>query len=674
MSLRSRKTIYRVLIFFIPLLFLFLLESQSFADEGISEQFKRGVYHFNRGEFEASIEYFRGALGVAPRDRRARYFLALAYFKAGFEENTLFELNTLTENSGGDAILENLVSYLYKKQYMLQTEKRDEGYATGMEIRGNPIGKYILSRVTGVDVDRSGAVYICGFGSKLALKVSSEGAPLLSFASPKVNHGRLYDIAVGEGVVYISDYTNDTVYRYTPDGKYLNKLGSSGLSEGQFYGPTSLALDRAGNLYVIDSGNMRVQKFSSEGRLLMSFGKEGKEAGEFVHPSGIAVDGAGNIYIADRGKRSIGMYDRSGNFLSLLKGEELIDPYGITYTDDNRLIVSDGSRIVFYDITHSTWKSVETERDLGRIVDAELDSLGQLYVCDFDRDEVVQLVPRSEKYRNLNVILSRVDASDYPTIVYNATVLSADGLPIYGLSASHFLLRIGEGVVGRVDLSYTDVRDSKLELLILVDKSLSMREHEADIDRYLRSFFGSLSPRDEVAVIGFDDAPRMLSGFTSSKLSAMNAVLDPGYGEGRAFDVAFRRGIDLLNKKFYKKAVILITDGSMGEDSFLTYSFESCKNYAANNGIPVYVLSFGGREEKTLDYFARSTGGRFYDVIHSNELIYLHDTITSFRSPEYIIYFSDVYDPSLGGLYVDAEVEVDYNGRIGKNRLGFIYP
>jgi DNA-binding beta-propeller fold protein YncE len=674
MSLRQRITICRVLFFFLPLLVLMLLQSYAVGDESISEQFKRGVYHFNRKEYEASIEYFRGALGRAPGDRRARYFLALAYFKAGFEENALFELNTIIENSGQDPVLENFVSYLYKKQLFFKADRMDEGYSTGMEIRGNSIGKYILSRVTGIDVDQSGALYICGFGSKLALKVSSEGKPLFAFTSPKVDHGRLYDIAVGNGVVYISDYTNDTVYRYTPEGKYLGQIGSSGLEEGQFYGPTSITLDEAGNLYIVDSGNMRVQKFSGDGRLLLSFGKEGKAEGEFNHPSGIAVDSAGYIYIADRGKRTIGMYDKSGNFLSLLKGEELIEPYGLTCTDDNRLIVSDSSRIVFYDITHSVWSELKTERQIERIVDVQQDSLGQLYACDFDRDEVIQLVSSSEKYRNLNVLFSRVDTSNYPTLVYYATVLSTDGLPIYGLGASHFLLRIGEGVVGRVDLSFTDVRESKLNTVVLVDKSLAMKKHEPDIDRYLRGFFNSMSTVDEVAVIGFDDAPRILSPFTSSKLAAMNAVLHPDYREGRAFDRAFRRGIDLLNKQFHKKAVIFITDGSMGADSFLTYSFESCKNYAANNGIPVYVLSFGGKKDPTLDYFARSTGGRFYDVIHSNEFVYLYDTITSYRSPEYVIYFSDVYDSSLGGLYIDAEVEVDYNGRIGKNRLGFIYP
>jgi sugar lactone lactonase YvrE len=664
--------------FFIPLLLFSLFFGSLFADEPsffpVDGQFKRGVVHFNRKEYEASIELFRGALGKAPDDRRVRYFLALAYFKAGFEENALFELNTLVSSGDPDPVLENLVTYLYKKQFLLQGGRTDEEYAVGTAISGNPLGKYVLSRVTGIDVDRSGAVYACGFGSKLALKISNEGKPLFAFTSPKISQGRLYDIAVGDAIVYISDYTNDMVYKFTAEGKYLGHIGASGLAEGSFYGPTSLSLDGDGNLYVIDSGNMRVEKFSPEGRLLLVFGREGEKEGDFSHPSGIAIDAGGNIYVSDREKKTIGMYDRSGNLLSLLGGKTLTGPYGISYTDDNRLLVCDDSRILSFDLTHSAWKEIKTGTELGRVMDVKIDSLGQLYACDFENDEVVQFVPRSEKYRNLNIILNRVDTSNYPTIVYYTTVLSADGLPLSGLGPSHFLCRIGGGLVGRIDLSYTAVRNSRHKILVVVDKSLPMRGYEQDIGSFIRGFLGRLDPADEVAVIGFDKDTRLLTPFTTSRVASANAVTDPDYGEGRAFDRAFRKGIDLLNKEFYKKAVVFVTDGSLGEDSFLTYSFEVCKNYAANNGIPVYVLSFGGKKDAMLDYLARSTGGRFYDVIHSNEASYLYDTIKSYRSAEYVIYFSDVHDKKLEGLYIDAEIEVDYSGRIGKNRLGFIYP
>ncbi len=96
--------------------------------------------------------------------------------------------------------------------------------------------------------------------------------------------------------------------------------------------------------------------------------------------------------------------------------------------------------------------------------------------------------------------------------------------------------------------------------------------------------------------------------------------------------------------------------------------------YASNNHIPVYFLIFGGNRNARLEYFASGTGGRFYDVLHSNDYPYLYDTIKGYRPAEYLIFFNDDYDPTLENFFLDAEVEVDYNDRVGKNRLGMVYP
>ena len=120
--------------------------------------------------------------------------------------------------------------------------------------------------------------------------------------------------------------------------------------------------------------------------------------------------------------------------------------------------------------------------------------------------------------------------------------------------------------------------------------------------------------------------------------------------------------------------MIVITDDGLDDRSFRNYSFESCIRYDWNNHIPVYFLSFTVSENENLDYFARNTGGKFYDVIHSNEFPYVYNTIRGYRSPEYIIFFNDIYDPKLQNLYLGAEVEVDFGGRFGKNKLGVVYP
>jgi len=669
---------------YILILFIIFFASISYTDEFLDknyalEYFKEGVMHFNNKEYEASIDFFRKSLGKVPNDSTVHFFLGMAYYRAGFEENALFEFNNVIENEQNDDMLINIlkqfVNYLSMKQFAAREVKKSNDYAPSLEISGNPVGKYFLSKVTGVDVDDSGNIYAASFGSKLALKLSPEGKPLLPFTSPKITQGRLYDIAVNSlGSVYISDFTNDTVYTFHTDGKYIGSIGSSGFGDGEFYGPTGLAVDDDNNLYVIDSGNMRIVKFSVNGEFLLSFGREGDLDGEFSHPSGIAVDHTGKIYVADHGKKTIGVYDESGNFITNLKGIELTDPYGISFAETNKLIVSDRTSIKSYDIMHSTWTEINTGDRLSRVLDARIDQLGQLVVCDFDQDLILQFVPKEDKYRNLHVILNSVEAHSFPAIVYNVSVFDADGLPFYGLGLNNFLLRIGGGIVGKIDLSYNAVRDSRLNLLFLIDKSSAMEEYERDVENFIGVLLTKVSMEDEMAVIGFHNENWIASSFTNSKRRTMDAILEDRYETGKTFDSAFRRSVDYLNHRFYKKAIIVVTNSRLDESSFQTYSFQNCINYATNNSIPVYFLNFGERGNKRLGYFTRSTGGKVYDVYLSNELPYLYETIRSYRSPEYVIFFNDVYNSDLKYLYIESEVEVDFNGRFGRSRLGFIYP
>ena len=681
--------------------------SDDFTDQALGIEFlKEGLHHYNRQEYEAAIDFFRKSLGKLSGgigeplglsyEQQTRYLLGMAYYRAGFEESAIFEFGTLIDNTDDEifrGIFSQFVAYLNMKRFVAREVRKSNNYSLSLEITGNPIGKYKLTRVTGIDTDNFGNIYAAGFGSKLTLKISPDGKPLFDFAHPRITPGRFYDVKRdSQGNIYVSDFSSDTVYRFREDGKvpevmkirYIDRIGESGFGDGQFYGPTALAVDKDDNLYVIDSGNMRVVKFSPTGNFLLSFGREGDDEGEFDHPSGIAVDHAGNIYISDHGKKKIGMYDKSGNFITYLRGIDLIDPYGISFAEENRLIVSDGPTIKSYDTMHSTWTEIDTGGVLERALDAHIDHLGQLVVCDYKNDRILQFIPQEDKYRNLNVILDRIDTGSFtrrsPVIGYNVSVFDADGLPIYGLGASNFVLRLGGVVVPKIDLRYSEERDSRLNVLFLVDKSLAMETYAEDIRDYMESFLGNMRPEDEMMVIGFNDRSWIASSFTNSRLRTLDAILEDRYEQvdARAFDKAFRRAIDELNRRFHKKALIIMTDGQLDAGSFNTYSYQSSIDYAANNHIPVYVLNFGQGEGRydlsNLEFLARSSGGAYFNVYQSNAFPYLYQTIKTHRSPEYLILFEDNYDPALRNKYMEAEVEVDYNGRVGRSILGFVYP
>ena len=669
----EQKKIFLILILF------FLIPIHALYPQQISrismELFKTGVSHFNKTEYEASIDFFQKAIKEDPNNNKAHYFLALAYYKAGFEENAILELNYLINNGFADDVTKNLENFISRKPQFFKKARKSKDYSEGISVEEGNLGKYTLSKATGIWIDNESNIYLATFGSKLALKISPNGKPLFNFTSPKISPGRLYDIVISKkGIVYISDFTNDQIYMFKKDGKYIGSFGKSGSKNGEFYGPTALALDNRGYIYVVDSGNIRIQKFTENGDFILSFGHEGDEDGLFYRPSGIAVDKNGYIYVSDHKKKKIFIYDRNGNYITYLKGINLKDPYGLFITSNNFLLIADNTRVISYDLMHSSYDIIEEPLKVSRIMDVAQDYLGQIYICTFEDKLLAQLIPKPDKYRNLNVIIDRVDISSYPAISYTISVYDADGVPIYGLEDKNFTLRMGGTRVRKIDLSYNSLRESKNVILFLVEKSTTMEEYRQDIEKYLYDIVSTVRPEDEMMVIGYNNKSWVASSFTNSRLRTMDAINENSYDTGNKFDTAFRRAIDYLNKRFYRKSLIYITDGQFDDSSFSTYSLENCIAYAANNQIPVYIINFTENSKKRLEYLARITGGKYYNVYNSPDLPYIYTRINNYTVPNYFIFFNDVYDPKLKNLFIESEAEVYINGRSGKGKSGFIYP
>lgn len=63
------------------------------------------------------------------------------------------------------------------------------------------------------------------------------------------------------GDIFVADFYNHRVQKFTRAGKFLLAFGSKGSDPGQFDRPTDIAVDNTGNVYVVDFGNNRIQKF-----------------------------------------------------------------------------------------------------------------------------------------------------------------------------------------------------------------------------------------------------------------------------------------------------------------------------------------------------------------------------------------------------------------------------
>jgi DNA-binding beta-propeller fold protein YncE len=185
--------------------------------------------------------------------------------------------------------------------------------------------------VAGVATDSRDRVFVFARDEHRVVIFDRDGAFLTSwrdglFARP---HG----ITIGpDDSVWCTDDMDHTVRKYTPDGRLLLTLGTSGKAADTgatsmdfrtirraappFHYPTNLAISPTGDLYITDGyGNARVHRFSPDGRLLASWGEPGSGPGQFHLPHGIAIDREGIVYVADRENSRIQRFHPDGQFL-----------------------------------------------------------------------------------------------------------------------------------------------------------------------------------------------------------------------------------------------------------------------------------------------------------------------------------------------------------------------
>ena len=86
-------------------------------------------------------------------------------------------------------------------------------------------------------------------------------------------------------------------------------------------GPGDITIDKGGAIYVADFGNDRVQKFSADGEHLLTFGSSSEDGGDLSHPSDVAVDSEGDVYVVDFGNNRVQIYDPEGDIITALYGD-----------------------------------------------------------------------------------------------------------------------------------------------------------------------------------------------------------------------------------------------------------------------------------------------------------------------------------------------------------------
>ena len=87
----------------------------------------------------------------------------------------------------------------------------------------------------------------------------------------------------------LGDQLDPAIFRFTPAGKFVTRIGSHGNGTGQFQSPLSIAIDSQGRIYVADVGKILV--LGSDGHYIDSFDSDGA-------PYTMAFDDKDNLFTA----------------------------------------------------------------------------------------------------------------------------------------------------------------------------------------------------------------------------------------------------------------------------------------------------------------------------------------------------------------------------------------
>ncbi|MFA6364383.1 6-bladed beta-propeller, partial [Methanoregula sp.] len=186
--------------------------------------------------------------------------------------------------------------------------------------RMSPKGRFSSHSASGIGLQNTQHRFSSQSVSGAALQTSQESGatPVFQWAVPS-SVGVHPACVAGDsfGNVYATDWMSNSVWKFTSDGTYVTKWGSSGTGTSQFDDPMGIAVSPVNdNVYVVDRGNSRIQVFTATGTYVRQWGSKGTGTSQFEYPTDIAVNSSGNVYVVDSENNRIQVFTSNGTFVA----------------------------------------------------------------------------------------------------------------------------------------------------------------------------------------------------------------------------------------------------------------------------------------------------------------------------------------------------------------------
>lgn len=198
----------------------------------------------------------------------------------------------------------------------------------------------------GIAADASGNVYVSDSDNARVQHLTWNGGfTALAYAGQVAIPGSWEDefggpgsITVGNGSVFVADYANSCVRRFSPSLAEQGRVGEPGV--GQFLRPSAATTDADGNVYVLD--NNFVHKLTGQGGAIKKWGGYGFGATDLRFPDALALSPANELYIADGPNARLQVYSTNGDFKRSVTAAQITHPIDVEFSADGSYLVANG--------------------------------------------------------------------------------------------------------------------------------------------------------------------------------------------------------------------------------------------------------------------------------------------------------------------------------------------
>ena len=648
------------------------------SEEGFAaEEFRRGVQAYYKGAFNEAIVQFEKALSYLPSDNLILEWLGKAYYKSGMEGSALSYWQAASDNGYGGLLLQNKIEIVRERRVTGDSSSKQMRLSEAGSFYGDNNGTQIFKGPTSVQTNSNGSIWVTAYSSNELLQINQNGMVIDRITGPVNGFDRPIDvIKLRDGHLLVSESAGDRLALLSKYGFFEKYIGFKGRDLGQMVGPQYLAQDSLERIYVADFGNRRIDVFDKDGNALFYFGtKQGNFSG-LAGPTGIAVSEQ-SVYVADSINGCIYEFDLAGNFIRyLVENKTFKKPEALKIWND-ALIVCDQNRIVSVDKdSGALFEYTRTGNSPSRVMAASPDVNGNIIAADFTANEIYVLSRVQELVGGLFVQIEEVDASKFPEVKLEVKVENRHRQPVVGLLRENFYLSENKRQISNLNFLGSASNNTDADICIVIDLSASNFAYKQEIEKSVKEIAQSMNENSVLRVVSAGEIP--VSEYVGRPYGVKDFTMEALKGKKTShasIDSALRLAANDLINAAKKRAIIVISDGTVGGSSFSRYTLSELSAYLNNNTIDLSMVQVSqGAVSSEFDYLINNTPGNLYYVYRPEGLEFVVDDLIELPKGIYQLSYTSSMSTNFGERYLPMEIEVYLMNRSGRDETGYFAP